>query len=92
MVWICPLTEMGICRRASKDQHAVHLREFAGTYVRVELHQISTHERVMARHRAGMSRDVSAHPWSYTEALQIVFRSFAAQAILHANAPMCNFA
>jgi predicted nucleic acid-binding protein len=29
---------MEICRRASKDQHAVHLREFAETYVRVELH------------------------------------------------------
>jgi hypothetical protein len=29
LVWICPPTEMEICRRASKDQHAVHLREFA---------------------------------------------------------------
>jgi predicted nucleic acid-binding protein len=29
---------MEICRRASKDQHAVHLREFAETYVRTELH------------------------------------------------------
>lgn len=39
LVWICPPTEMEICRRASKDQHAVHLREFAETYVRVELHR-----------------------------------------------------
>jgi predicted nucleic acid-binding protein len=38
LVWICPPTEMEICRRASKDEHAVHLREFADTYVRVELH------------------------------------------------------
>ena len=44
LVWICPPTEMEICRRASKDQHAVHLREFAETYVRVELH-----------HRAGVT-------------------------------------
>jgi predicted nucleic acid-binding protein len=29
---------MEICRPASKDQHAVHLREFADTYVRVDLH------------------------------------------------------
>lgn len=38
LVWICPPTEMEICRRASKGQHAVHLREFTDTYVRVELH------------------------------------------------------
>jgi predicted nucleic acid-binding protein len=38
LVWICPPTEMEICRRASKDQHAVHLREFTDTYVQVELH------------------------------------------------------
>ena len=50
LVWICPLTEMEICRRASKDQHAVHLREFTETYVRVELH-----------HRAGMvARELQA--------------------------------
>jgi hypothetical protein len=35
LVWICPPTEMEICRRASKDQHTVHLREFTDTYVRV---------------------------------------------------------
>jgi hypothetical protein len=41
---------MEICRRASKDQHAVHLREFADTYVRVELH-----------HQAGMAaREIQA--------------------------------
>ena len=39
LVWICPPTEMEICRRVSKDQHSVHLREFTGTYVQVELHQ-----------------------------------------------------
>jgi hypothetical protein len=33
LVWICPPTEMEICRRASKDQHSVHLREFTDTYV-----------------------------------------------------------
>src|SRR5580658_6394970 len=38
LVWICPPAELEICRRASKDQHAVHLREFTDTYVRVELH------------------------------------------------------
>ncbi len=41
---------MEICRRASKDQHAVHLREFTETYVRVELH-----------HRAGVTaREIQA--------------------------------
>lgn len=44
LVWICPPTEMEICRRASKDQHAVHLREFTQTYVQTELH-----------HRAGVT-------------------------------------
>ncbi len=35
---------------ASKDQHSVHLREFAGTYVQVELH-----------HRAGaVAREIQA--------------------------------
>jgi predicted nucleic acid-binding protein len=29
---------MEICRRASKNQPAVHLREFRDAYVRVELH------------------------------------------------------
>jgi predicted nucleic acid-binding protein len=50
LVWICPLTEMEICRRVSKDQHAVHLREFTDTYVQVELH-----------HRAGaVAREIQA--------------------------------
>jgi predicted nucleic acid-binding protein len=50
LVWICPPTEMEICRRVSKDQHAVHLREFTETYVQVELH-----------HRAGtVAREVQA--------------------------------
>jgi len=48
LVWICPPTEMEICRRVSKDQHTVHLREFTHTYVQVELH-----------HRAGaMAREI----------------------------------
>jgi len=38
LVWICPPAEMEICRRVSKDRHTVHLREFTGTYVQVELH------------------------------------------------------
>lgn len=50
LVWICPPTEMEICRRVSKDQHTVHLREFTGTYVQVELH-----------HRAGVvAREIQA--------------------------------
>jgi predicted nucleic acid-binding protein len=50
LVWICPPAELEICRRASKDQHAVHLREFTDTYVRVELH-----------HRAGtVAREIQA--------------------------------
>jgi predicted nucleic acid-binding protein len=50
LVWICPPTELEICRRASKDQHTVHLREFTDTYVRVELH-----------HRAGtLAREIQA--------------------------------
>jgi len=50
LVWICPPTEMEICRRASKDQHSVHLREFTDTYVQVELH-----------HRAGaVARELQA--------------------------------
>ena len=50
LVWICPPTEMEICRRVSKDQHAVHLREFTETYVQVELH-----------HRAGtVAREIQA--------------------------------
>src|SRR5450756_343577 len=50
LVWICPPTEMEICRRASKDQHTVHLREFTDTYVQVELH-----------HRAGaVAREIQA--------------------------------
>jgi len=50
LVWICPPTEMEICRRASKDQHTVHLREFTDTYVHVELH-----------HRAGaVAREIQA--------------------------------
>jgi predicted nucleic acid-binding protein len=50
LVWICPPTEMEICRRASKDQHSVHLREFTDTYVQVELH-----------HRAGaVAREIQA--------------------------------
>ncbi|HEX6453631.1 MAG TPA: PIN domain-containing protein [Trebonia sp.] len=48
---MCPPTEMEICRRASKDQHSVHLREFTDTYVQVEeLH-----------HRAGVvAREIQA--------------------------------
>jgi predicted nucleic acid-binding protein len=50
LVWICPPTEMEICRRVSKDQHAVHLCEFTDTYVPVELH-----------HRAGtVAREIQA--------------------------------
>jgi predicted nucleic acid-binding protein len=50
LVWTCPPTEMEICRRVSKDQHAVHLCEFTGTYVPVELH-----------HRAGaVAREIQA--------------------------------
>lgn len=51
LVWICPPTEMEICRRAAKDQHAVHLREFTETYVQVELH-----------HRAGVTARDSSGP------------------------------
>ena len=40
-MWICPPTELEICRRASKDQHTVHLREFTDTYVRVGLHHLA---------------------------------------------------
>lgn len=50
LVWVCPPTEMEICRRVSKDQHTVHLREFTDTYVQVELH-----------HRAGaVAREIQA--------------------------------
>ena len=50
LVWICPSTEMEICRRASKDAHTVHFHEFTDTYVQVELH-----------HRAGaVAREVQA--------------------------------
>ena len=41
-----PATKKEICRRASKDQHAVHLREFTETYV---------------HHRAGVTaRDIQS--------------------------------
>jgi predicted nucleic acid-binding protein len=50
LAWICRPTELEICRRASKDQHVVRLREFTHTYVRVEMH-----------HRAGtVGREIQA--------------------------------
>lgn len=38
MMWSCLPTGMEICRRASWDRHAVHVREFTVTHVRTEPH------------------------------------------------------
>ena len=50
---------MEICRRVSKDQHAVHLREFTDTYVQVELHHRAG---TVAREIQGGLIDGGQHP------------------------------
>jgi predicted nucleic acid-binding protein len=54
---------MEICRRASKDQHAVHLREFGETYVRVELHhQAGVTARAIQTDLIGCGQAAGVHP------------------------------
>jgi len=54
---------MEICRRASKDQHAVHLREFGETYVRVELHhQAGVTARAIQTDLIGCGKAAGVHP------------------------------